>query len=65
MCARNLSPTPSTESAAHYSGPVPAGPHLHGAEVPPVLDGGPAAWFTSDGLRHGHAFYSKDGSNSD
>jgi hypothetical protein len=32
-----------------YEGPIPAVPHLHGGEVPPVLDGGPDAWFTSDG----------------
>lgn len=41
----------------HYSGPVPIVPHLHGAETPPVLDGGPESWFTSDGLYHGHAYY--------
>jgi len=34
--------------------------HLHGGEVPPQLDGGPDAWFTSDGLR-GHAYYSASG----
>jgi FtsP/CotA-like multicopper oxidase with cupredoxin domain len=48
----------------HYTGPVPAVPHLHGGEVPPVLDGGPDSWFTSDGAYHGHAFYTKDGSSS-
>ncbi|HSM93005.1 MAG TPA: multicopper oxidase domain-containing protein [Anaeromyxobacteraceae bacterium] len=37
---------------------IPAVPHLHGGEVPPVLDGGPDAWFTSDGLIKGHDFYS-------
>jgi spore coat protein A len=42
---------------AHYDGPVPAVPHLHGGEVPPQLDGGPDAWFTSDGLYHGHSYY--------
>jgi FtsP/CotA-like multicopper oxidase with cupredoxin domain len=36
---------------------IPAVPHLHGGEVPPVLDGGPDAWFTSDGLLKGHGFY--------
>jgi FtsP/CotA-like multicopper oxidase with cupredoxin domain len=64
MCAHNLSPTPSTLCAAHYSGPIPAVPHLHGGEVPPIIDGGPDAWFTSDGAYHGHAFYTKDGSSS-
>jgi FtsP/CotA-like multicopper oxidase with cupredoxin domain len=44
--------------------PIPACVHIHGGEVPPVLDGGPDAWFTSDGAYHGHAFYSKDGINS-
>lgn len=43
--------------ASHYTGPVPAVPHLHGGEVPPVLDGGPDSWFTSDGKHHGHAYY--------
>jgi spore coat protein A, manganese oxidase len=42
----------------HYNGPIPAVPHLHGGEVPPVLDGGPDAWFTSNGLR-GHGYYTK------
>jgi spore coat protein A len=45
----------------HYAGPIPAVPHLHGGEVPPQLDGGPDAWFTSDGEHTGHAYYSKDG----
>jgi FtsP/CotA-like multicopper oxidase with cupredoxin domain len=45
----------------HYTGPVAAVPHLHGAETPPVLDGGPNAWFTSDGVYHGNAYYSMDG----
>ena len=35
---------------------IPAVPHLHGGEVPPVLDGGPDAWFTSAGLK-GHGYY--------
>jgi len=54
----------------HYAGPIPAVPHLHGGEVPPVLDGGPDAWFLSqspdttaypDAEMHGHGYYSKDG----
>jgi FtsP/CotA-like multicopper oxidase with cupredoxin domain len=36
---------------------IPAVPHLHGGEVPPVIDGGPDAWFTSDGLVKGHDYY--------
>ena len=46
--------------AENYVGPIPAVPHLHGAEDPPVVDGGPDAWFTSDGLEHGHAYYTKN-----
>ncbi len=46
---------------ANYSGPIPAVPHLHGGEVPPVLDGGPDAWFTSDGNYRGHGYYTKAG----
>jgi spore coat protein A len=61
-CAHSLSIPPTTQCAAHYSGPIPTVPHLHGGEVPPVIDGGPDAWFTSDGSLHGHAFYSQDGS---
>jgi spore coat protein A len=48
---------PSMGCAEHYSGPIPAVPHLHGGYVPPVLDGGPDAWFTSDGMYHGHGYY--------
>jgi len=47
--------------AQNYDGPIPAVVHLHGGEVPPQLDGGPDAWFTSDGSKKGHAFYSRDG----
>ena len=47
-------------NTAHYDGPIPAVPHLHGGEVPPVLDGGPDAWFTSDGTMVGHGYYSAD-----
>ena len=59
-CAHEIVPgQPATGTcAAHYEGPVPTVPHLHGGEVPPVLDGGPDAWFTSDGNYHGHAYYS-------
>lgn len=46
----------------NYAGPIPAAVHLHGGEVPPVLDGGPDSWFTSDGNYVGHAFYSRDSS---
>lgn len=46
-----------------YMGPVPAVPHLHGGEVPAVIDGGPEAWFLSDEpipgtwTAHGPAYY--------
>jgi FtsP/CotA-like multicopper oxidase with cupredoxin domain len=52
---------PAGECAAHYDGPIPAVVHLHGGDVPPELDGGPDAWFTSDGLYQGHGYYSFPG----
>ncbi len=40
---------------------IPAVPHLHGGEVPPVLDGGPDAWFSSFNsngtVERGHDYY--------
>jgi spore coat protein A len=56
-----MPPAPRTEGASNYNGPIPAVVHLHGGEVPPQIDGGPDAWFTSDGQYIGHAYYSKDG----
>jgi spore coat protein A len=50
-------PAFGTTCAQNYTGPIPAVVHLHGGEVPPELDGGPDAWFTSDGLFKGHAYY--------
>lgn len=66
MCAHMaMPPAPGTECASNYGelldAPIPAVVHLHGGEVPPQLDGGPDSWFTSDGTKKGHAFYSKDG----
>jgi spore coat protein A, manganese oxidase len=55
-----MPPLPGQEGSYNYEGPIPAVPHLHGGYVPPVLDGGPDAWFTSDGNYVGHGFYSKD-----
>ena len=52
---------PVGECANHYDGPIPAVVHLHGGDVPPELDGGPDAWFTSDGLYQGHGYYSFPG----
>jgi FtsP/CotA-like multicopper oxidase with cupredoxin domain len=45
--------------ARHYHGPVPATTHLHGGEVPPVIDGGPDSWYTSDGRFTGHGYYTR------
>ncbi len=60
-----MPPDPGDEGALNYGesdliggGPIPAVPHLHGGYVPPVLDGGPDAWFTSDGSHVGKGFYS-------
>ncbi len=52
---------PAGECAEHYDGPIPAVVHLHGGDVPPQLDGGPDAWFTSDGAHQGHGYYSFPG----
>jgi FtsP/CotA-like multicopper oxidase with cupredoxin domain len=52
---------PVGECAEHYDGPIPAVVHLHGGDLPPVLDGGPDALFTSDGLYQGHGYYSFPG----
>jgi spore coat protein A, manganese oxidase len=59
-----MPPAFGSDGAENYLGPIPACVHLHGGEVPPVLDGGPDAWFTSDGLHKGHGFYSKDGTTA-
>ena len=50
---------PPGTAPSTIAGPIPAVAHLHGGEVPPVLDGGPDAWFTSDGQYHGHAYYTR------
>ncbi len=52
---------PVGECAENYDGPIPAVVHLHGGDVPPEIDGGPDAWFTSDGLYQGHGYYSFPG----
>lgn len=39
---------PTLGNSFHYMGPVPAVPHLHGGEVPAVIDGGPEAYFLSN-----------------
>jgi spore coat protein A, manganese oxidase len=48
---------PNGVCALNYTGPIPAVVHLHGGEVPPQLDGGPDAWFTSDGVYKGHGYW--------
>ncbi len=50
-------PAFSSACAQNYTGPIPAVAHLHGGEVPPEIDGGPDAWFTSDGSYHGASYY--------
>ena len=63
MCAHMVIPgvPPSMGCDLHYSGPIPAVVHLHGGEVPPVIDGSPEAWFTSDGAFHGASYYTRPG----
>lgn len=56
---------PVGECAENYSGPIPAVVHLHGGDVPPELDGGPDAWFTSDGLYRGHGYHSFPGTGGE
>jgi FtsP/CotA-like multicopper oxidase with cupredoxin domain len=51
-------PPPGDPCAQNYAGPVAAVPHLHGGEVPPEIDGSPDSWFTSDGAKLGHKYYS-------
>lgn len=61
---------PTSGDTTHYEGPVLAVPHLHGGEVPALVDGGPEAWFASNVpgpdtsiqyQQRGPAYYSKDG----
>ena len=54
-------PAYGSACAQNYAGPIPAVPHLHGGEVPPEIDGGPDAWYTSDGAYHGHSYYTFPG----
>jgi FtsP/CotA-like multicopper oxidase with cupredoxin domain len=56
---------PVRGNLAHYAGPIPTVPHLHGGDVPAQIDGGPDAWFTSDGAYRGHAYYTKSGAADD
>jgi spore coat protein A len=56
---------PASPWDLNYSGSIPAVVHLHGGEVPPEIDGGPDAWFLSNGSRQGHGYYSKTGPGND
>lgn len=60
--------SPGVGNTNKYMGPIPAVPHLHGAEDPAIIDGGPDAWFLSDEVivppqgvtgwtMHGPAYY--------
>lgn len=53
-----MPPAFGTPCANNYLGSIPAVAHLHGGEVPAEIDGGPTAWFTSDGKKHGANYYS-------
>jgi len=55
---------PMGECALNYNDSIPAVVHLHGGDVPPQIDGGPDAWFTSDGMYQGHGYYTKPGTES-
>jgi FtsP/CotA-like multicopper oxidase with cupredoxin domain len=64
FCAQYAAATPDAPPLLicneHYVGPIPAAPHLHGGEIPAVLDGGPDAWWTQNGI-YGHGYYSFGG----
>jgi spore coat protein A len=64
MCAHTIMPgqPPSGYCADYYTGPIPDVTHVHGGEVPAEIDGGPDAWYTSDGAYHGGAYYAGLGS---
>ncbi len=49
--------SPESPWDRNYAGPIPAVVHLHGGEVPPVLDGGPEQWYTPDASHSGRAYY--------
>jgi spore coat protein A len=69
-CNVPMETSPGIGNTARYVGPVSAVPHLHGGEVPGVIDGGPEAWFLSDEAvpstcapvtTQGGAYYTKAG----
>lgn len=59
LCALNYGEDPNNPGS-FTAAPVPAVVHLHGGEVPPELDGGPDAWFTSAGGFQGHSYYTRN-----
>ena len=61
--ATDVPDAPWVGNPDHYMGSIPAAVHLHGAEDPAAIDGGPESWFTSSG-QHGPAFYSMDGNTA-
>jgi FtsP/CotA-like multicopper oxidase with cupredoxin domain len=61
-CSLNYGEDPSNPGT-FTDAPIPAVVHLHGGEVPPELDGGPDAWYTSDGASQGQGYYSFAGAN--
>jgi FtsP/CotA-like multicopper oxidase with cupredoxin domain len=50
-----LAPQPTTLT---YAAPIPTAVHIHGGEVPAMLDGGPDSWWTPNGI-YGHGFYTR------
>ncbi len=53
-----LAPWVGAAKPASYAAPVPAAVHIHGGEVPSVLDGGPDSWWTPSGI-FGHGYYTR------
>ncbi len=57
MCSMaGMAPNPACNYPFRGTG-IPAVPHLHGGEVPPMIDGGPDAWFASTGGKQGPGYY--------
>jgi spore coat protein A, manganese oxidase len=57
MCSMGgMAPDPACNHPFRGTG-IPAVPHLHGGEVPPMIDGGPDAWFASTGGKQGPGYY--------
>ena len=54
-----LGPQSVVAPPATYAAPIPAAVHIHGGEVPSVLDGGPDSWWTPNGI-YGHGYYTRN-----